>query len=157
MLAFTAATSMVAGTRGMPAFLFSKKNVFQIQSICLLAQSDVRGEVWSDNKYEPDDEIKRKCEDPVGEQTLEREDKDISYAKLTHNVVCDSGGCRPSHTQRGFWDGRVRGSGKRKGGGRVNRGLPRLLLTLIGARRFDSIDPGPRHIPRDTKQIWASG
>lgn len=87
------------------------KDVFQIRTICLLAQSDVRGEVWSDNKYEPDGEIKRKREDLVGEQTLQREDKDISYAKLTHNVARDSGGCRPSHTQRGFWDGRVRGSG----------------------------------------------
>lgn len=104
------------GTRGMLAyFIFFEKNLSQIQSICLLAQSDVQGEVWSDNKYEPDGEIKRKCEDPAGEQTLQREDKDISYAKLTHNVACDSGGCCPSHTQRGFWDGRVLGSGK--GGG----------------------------------------
>lgn len=45
--------------------------------------------------------------------------------------------------------------GKKGEGGRerMNRGLPRLLLVLIGALRFDSIDPGPRHIPRDAKQI----
>lgn len=58
-----------------------------------------------DNKYRPDAVIKTEPRSiPAIKQN--REDKDISYAKLTHNVMCDSKRGCPSHMRSGGLSGR---------------------------------------------------
>lgn len=99
-------------------------------------------EVWSNSKYELDSKIKEKARKHRSKQTWQW-DKDISYAKLAHNVMCDSNESCPSHTQGGWW------------GDRNEVGC--LHLPMILPPSFDSVDPVSRHIARDTKQISALG
>lgn len=96
-------------------------------------------EVWSKSKYKLDSKIKEKHENKQTSQW----DKDISYAKLAHNVMCDTDESRPSHTQGGWW------------GDRNEVGC--LHLPMIPPLSFDSADPVSCHIARDTKQISALG
>ncbi len=57
------------------------------------------------NKYRPDAMIKTEARS-IPASKHNREDKDISYAKLTHNVMCDSERGCPSHMRSGGLGGR---------------------------------------------------
>lgn len=120
-----------------------------IPPICLSGQKTTsEGKFTADNRRELDGEIKTTRKGTAMGKHRREEDKDISYAKLAHNVMCDSSGCCPSHTQRGVLGGREAQRGC--WGELPNRGRLELLA-------FDSADPGSQRIPGDTKQIWALG
>ncbi len=79
------------------------------------------------NKYRPDAMIKTEARS-IPASKHNREDKDISYAKLTHNVMCDSEWGCPSHMRSGGLGGR----GVVPNRGRLGCILRRLeLLALI--------------------------